>query len=1070
MEFSVSRLSSEHIIVRAGAGAGKTYALTHRVMDIAEEYFQTHGKFPRVIVTTFTRKATQELRERLMLLALEEKPHLVDFVNSRSHLVVSTIHGVMDLYLKRYGGNICIDPGYRIVGAAEAGKIARQTLRQILFGKDGSANLLESFPFNKLVSLARRLDRLWAENPKATPFSLADFAEIFSSHASEIAKGLKEAALRIKEESVKPDWLAMADEYQRVANLLSNVDDVGKWRKNRELVLSVLENMKTARKSSKGPPVVSDETAEYAKEFRERAKELSEPVYDPAVWQDFTERFIVFDQISRLFSEKFRKLKLDQGILEISDLESMAMECARQAPASLNAFASEWDYWLVDEYQDTSPFQVELIRLLSGESPSFIVGDPQQSIYLFRGARSEVFSHREDEIVSGGGTRKFLSTNRRSRPELLLFLNDFFGRQTPPFQAMEPFLKPGETEDPKRIVATVFIGQKSDAARTGSGDDGADQDSDETIGKSAAEENSAAGAGGTSAADSADEEMHAIVAHVQGLVANGTRLEDICVLARTNKTLIEVASLLGRYRLPTHIHAASGFYDRREIRDALTFLKFLVNPHDNFNLVELLRSPWFRMPDEALSNVTMDRPKSIWLRLIEKLWPGEDFAVISFLAKLSRSAMEKGLSGAFHQGLIESGFIDLSHHHDVSGRRESNIWKLLSRLRDEESKAGFNPLAFIAGSMVDAGAYKIEEGSSEGDAVAAIEPERINLMTVHASKGLEFKHVILPRMQQKPRLTVSEEFTYDEGLGRWAMRVPHGENGDMIASLPEKAWLKRFKENELAEHARVLYVALTRAAESVFLSWTGNPQPHSWAEMTKLDLSDGVHETAHFSYRVSREIPELADPAIAKHESIQPRRPWREKTDSESASVSVSDLLEQQPGVHFAAGSEKDISRLLRVASQGTAVHRLMELLKYPSRDRLGRLIAKWFPNQEGKVLKAVEFVQKSSAPPLLEIIQNGEVEWGFAIVENGILIEGQIDLWGRTNNGEAWLIDYKTGNPEFRSKAFEQMALYAFALRKSGLIKPEETLQLAAVYPFAGDIFIEPEPPPDKVAKMLRH
>ena len=966
MEFSVPSLSSEHIIVRAGAGAGKTYALTHRVMDIAEEYLQAHGKFPRVIVTTFTRKATQELRERLMLLALEEKPHLVDFVNSRSHLVVSTIHGVMDLYLKRYGGNICIDPGYRIVGSAEAGKLARQSMRQVLFnnmsggelgGSENSASLLESFQFNKLVSLARRLDRLWSENPKVSPFSMADFAEILGSHARELGQGLREAALRIKEESVKPDWLAMADDYQRVAALLTAVesasDKTEKWRQNRELVLSILENMKTARKSSKGPPVVSEETAEYAKEIREQAKELSEPLYDPAVWREFSDRFLAFDQVARLFSEKFRKAKLEQGILEISDLESMAMECARAAPASLEAFGSEWDHWLVDEYQDTSPFQVQLIRLLSGPSPSFTVGDPQQSIYLFRGARSEVFGYRETEILKGGGTQKLLSVNRRSRPELLHFLNDFFSRQTPPFQSMEAFLKPGETENPKRIVATVFIGQELEQP-----------------------------------GEEMSEELQAIVAHVQSLLANGARLEDICVLARTNKTLIEVASWLSRYRLPTHIHAASGFYDRREIRDALTLLKFLVNPHDNFNLIEMLRSPWFRLPDEALSQVTLTRPQSVWAALTEKRVDGEDFAVVNLLVNLSKAAMETGLSGAFHQGLIESGFIDLSHHHDVSGRRESNIWKLLSRLREEECKAGFNPLAFIAGSMADAGGYKIDEGSSEGDAVAAIEPERINLMTVHASKGLEFKHVILPRMHQKPRLTASEEFTFDEDVGRWAMRIPYGENNDMVASLPERAWLKRYRESELAEHARVLYVALTRAAESVFLSWTGSPQKHSWAEMTKLDLADGVHETSNFSYIVAREVPVITEAGAALKLAVQPRRRWREKVESESASVSVSDLLERQPGVHFSATSEKDISMLLRVASQGTAVHRLMELLKYPSRDRLGRLISKWFPRQEEKVLKAVEFVQKSTAPPLLEIIHNGEVEWGFAIVENGTLFE----------------------------------------------------------------------------------
>src|SRR3712207_2438262 len=129
LEYRVSNTTPQRLtvdeIVRAGAGAGKTYTLTHRVMDIADEMLRLEKRFPRVIVTTFTRKATQELRERLMLLALNEKPHLVDFVNSRSHLVVSTIHGIMDLYLKRYGANVCVDPGYTVISGQQATKLTR---------------------------------------------------------------------------------------------------------------------------------------------------------------------------------------------------------------------------------------------------------------------------------------------------------------------------------------------------------------------------------------------------------------------------------------------------------------------------------------------------------------------------------------------------------------------------------------------------------------------------------------------------------------------------------------------------------------------------------------------------------------------------------------------------------------------------------------------------------------------------------------------------------------------------------------------------------------------------------
>lgn len=1055
MSSAASEFLKTHEIVRAGAGAGKTYTLTHKVMDIAEDHLKREGRLPRLVVTTFTRKATQELRERLMVLALDEKPHLVDFVNSRSNLVVSTIHGVMDLYLKRYGGNICVDPGYKVISGAEAGKIARQTLRQVLLDAPEASDLLESFPFNRLVALFRRLDALLSENPDVSSFSIADFESLFAQRALEVARDLNAVAFKIKEESVKTDWLQMADDYRKLASLLK----AGDWVTNRDVYLSTLGAMTSARKNAKSPPV-TDATADEAKEVRERAKELSEPLYDPSAWLVFTSRYQLIDRIGREFSDAFRRAKIRQGLLEISDLELLAMDCVRKHPSTAEAFWKEWDHWLIDEYQDTSPFQVELLRKLSGERPNFIVGDPQQSIYLFRGARSEVFGEKEEEILGGGGDRRLLTMNRRSRPELLLFLNDFFARLDPPFKPMEPFVKEGDSIDPKRVVATVFVADPADAelaseseAPVEESEAGSDQEDSKTA-----------------------PEMMALVAHVQRLMANGAKPEDICVLARTNRVLSEVASWLSQYRLPTHLHAASGFYDRREIRDALAFLKFLVNPHDNFNLIEVLRSPWFKMPDETLAEMLEGRPESLWERLLEARSSADQFQIVGLLQHSVQDTMVKGLSETFKDGLISAGFIDLAHVHDVSGRRESNIWKLLAKLQQEESMPGFNPLAFIAGSM---NALKIEEGNAEGDAVAAVEPDRINLMTVHASKGLEFKHVIFPRMEQKPRLTTNEEFTYDEDAGKWALRVPYGEDRDMVKSLPEELWLERFQKQELNEHARVLYVALTRAVETVYLSWTRPAQKNSWAEMVKLDLAPGVHATESYSYEVLAEKPELRAVETQQEEVHEPRAKWRELTEPQGAlglrpdmhrqkAMSVTQLLDRKAGLHFVSGANPGVTHRLKVASEGTAVHRLMELLKYPSQDRLGQLVRKWFPGQEEKILAGIEFVRDSSNPPLMEIIKNGSVEWGFSIKEDGLLIEGQVDLWGRTDSGEAWIVDYKTGNPEFKQKAFEQMSLYALALRKSGQVAPNEKLHLAAVYPFAREVFTLPELSKDKVAELF--
>ncbi|HVK59960.1 MAG TPA: UvrD-helicase domain-containing protein [Bdellovibrionales bacterium] len=998
----------KHEIVRAGAGAGKTYTLTHRVTDIAEAVRQAEGRWPRIVVTTFTRKATQELRERLMLLALKEKPELADFVNSRSNLAVSTIHGVLDLYLKRYGARLGLDPSYKVIGPAQALKLAKQVMRDVLFETKGD-DLLETIAFTRLVSIARFLDGVWSQDPNATPFTEADMRRTFERMTGELANRAARVGKRLSNESEHKGWAELGERFDVFAKILSSNDWEGR-RSSFELTLDFRMPSKTA----KGAPDL--DLAEEAAALKKDFQDLLDEKFDPALWRSHAQTFARIEIVARKFSETFRLLKRQNGFMEISDQENLAMECARLYPETATSFSQDWDHWLIDEYQDTSPFQVDLIRMLMGDRPGFIVGDPQQSIYLFRGARSEVFAEKEDEIQKSGGQRRLLTVNRRSRPEFLYFVNDFFSMTEPPFTKMDPFLE-NKSVDNSITVANVF------AAPEPSED------------------------------DDRDFEIDTIVAQVQELLKNGSRPDEIAILGRTNKTLSEVAEALDRHRVPVHVHSSGEFFDRREIRDAIALYKFLVNPHDGFNLIEVLRSPWFKVSDDILGEASRVKGASRWTTLVVRADSDtKGFEAILRLREAIEDTTKLGLSAAFKKALIAAGFIDLSHHHDASGRRESNLWKFISQLESEEVRPGFNPLGFVTSALTE---LKIDVPNSEGDAVAAVEPDRVNLMTIHSSKGLEFKHVFLPRMHEKPRLTTYQDHVFDREQGKWCLRVPFGEDAKAFGSPPEEQFVRRLQEQEILEHARVLYVALTRGIDSVFLSWTGEPERHSFAEMAKLvRLEAGEHQRENYRISVLAEPLQPKLPKTKIETDLEPRAPWMDlkSAASRAASNSVTELLDA--GMQASNKETRDVKTRLRVASTGTNVHRLMELLKYPSQDRLRDLVRRWFPGQEEKVLAAVEFVRDTKTPPLLEVIHAGFVEWGFILHDDGRVIEGQVDLWGRAPSGEVWIVDYKTGSPEMKDKAFDQMALYAMALRKSKLVKDDEPIHLAAVFPFAEKIF----------------
>ena len=141
---------------------------------------------------------------------------------------------------------------------------------------------------------------------------------------------------------------------------------------------------------------VSDQLVEEIKEQIEGLKKwMAAPFFRPEKFWEMAKLYLdEFQYIASEFHHRLQIWKDKNGSYQMSDLESQVLKIARNHPELINSFSSEWDYWLIDEYQDTSPIQVEILKSLVGERPSFTVGDPQQSIYLFRGRRSKSLKNR----------------------------------------------------------------------------------------------------------------------------------------------------------------------------------------------------------------------------------------------------------------------------------------------------------------------------------------------------------------------------------------------------------------------------------------------------------------------------------------------------------------------------------------------------------------------------------------------------------------------------------------------------------------------------------------------------
>ncbi|MBX7232335.1 MAG: UvrD-helicase domain-containing protein [Bdellovibrionales bacterium] len=1053
-------------IVRAGAGAGKTTALVQKVLSTSLHWKDQHGNWPRWIVTTFTKKATQELRERLTIEACTKGDlSLLDFCNSSSKLHISTIHGVLNLFLRRYGHLGGLNPTFSFIDESSAQKIRRKILKDCFLEFPETATLLEHWSFNQIEQQVTQLG-LHQHLPNLRPSSLEDKWVLFKNELAENAHKIDFFVQEIHQQTQNESWRSYAQYLLELKNIIETLRDgdlafaelktAARDSNPSELALLKINKFYNSlsekvaawhRKPSKrkGESLIGLDLEDQISEFAKKLKDaFAQPSSSPLSWPLFTYYADKVHLLTNHFFQRWNQMKSEQSLLELEELEQRTLTVIRNNPALAQAFSADWDFWCIDEFQDTSPVQVEILDHLINKKPRYIVGDPQQSIYLFRGANVSVFKDREDRIRLYGKNTT-LRTNYRSQPDLLHFFNDFFLKMNCQFEPMNPR---SELTMEKRTVATFFSAEKNE--------DGFVR----------------------------QNEYEGIVHHIKKTMEKyQAPHSDFLILARRNQTLYQLAQFLKTQGLPTHVHGSQGFLQRREIRDALALLKFLVHPFDDRNIVELLRSPWFRIPDMDLAQNIHKINLPIWTQLIKSSL--QSHPTINSLLNLKIKCQKQGFILTWEQALVDFGFFDFCNFHDSTGRREANLWKLVSLLNESARKPGFKILDFVYQTTISTDF----ENKNEGDAVTAIEPNVINLMTVHGAKGLQNKHIVLPHCDEAPRQSYQNWIVINQQQQTWSLKAPVGENQSFEYSIHAREELERKSLQELEERDRLLYVALTRAQETVFLSWTGEGRPGSWLKRWNWSTQEqGIYENNYYLYEVLQKKTNEActDPLI----SISPphvRPSWMQLSDKNHIldiknsdpkkqpilSKSVTSLIQKN-------NTESNNPLSYKWIERGVMLHQLFEqigmnqlsieeLLKLFSGTKYNLMNAnesysdqtipdKITPNQitpdkitpdkitPDKIKSALDFLYKLETPPFMHLLRKGYLEWGFKVLQkNSSTLEGKIDLWGETDSA-IWIVDYKTGDSLQLDKAFAQLSFYGKALKAFGHIKP---MKGVVIYPF---------------------
>lgn len=685
------------ITVRAAAGSGKTKTLVARYL----RHVVDDGLRPDQILTiTYTRKAAAEMKKRIVKELKSGGLHYEAQVAETGP--IQTIHGFCERLLRENSVTAGIDPRFDVLDEGIAATIRHDALRRELQEDEGERPLVEEFL--RLRAAKREYRHRGAMHEAITDDVTAILGKLRGASKS------------------RSELEAMYADPEVLTQLV--VDDL--TRRKSGVIVDKLN-------------ALLDLNAHGPKAENERV----------SITQACGLMQIALGVWARIEHEMERRQAFD-----FAELERRAVNLVENNELTAAKLRRQYRAALVDEAQDLNPMQYRLLESLRIDQ-EMLVGDPQQSIYAFRQADYHRFVSRSDMTKT-----LQLSTNFRSRPEILEFIDTIF----------QDFWK------------TNY--EKMSAA------------SDQP--------------GGVQLWSAEGYDRERVVEMVQSALAEGRKPGDIAILVRTLKNAKPLPSALLRVGIQSRVAGgAEDFYGRLHVRDLANTLQALADPEADLALLALFRSPIVGL---SLNSIVLlaDPKNQAGLCIAERLaefqcsHPEEQEKLNQFLAwfePLQKIADRLSAWEVISEILKKSPYLIKIAHQPHSRQAIANIRKLqMLAVSDRE----LGPLEFAEKIR------RIQEiKSREGDAPAVDDDENtVKIMTVHKSKGLEFPVVIVPDLFEKAKKTVGSVLV-DQESGLIYPRF--GKEESILYQ-----WFKnQMQERERAEEERVLYVALTRAKEQL---------------------------------------------------------------------------------------------------------------------------------------------------------------------------------------------------------------------------------------------------------------
>jgi ATP-dependent helicase/nuclease subunit A len=1078
-----------NVALEASAGTGKTRVLVDRYVNLLRA-----GVDPaNILAITFTRKAAAEMRERI-LATLRRAVERGDISPSRwrelrdrtGDINISTIDAFCLSLLREFPLEADLDPGFSMADDMEVPRLIDESLDRTLRicraiaredeavalvfaqltdrrARSGLAALL-----NRRVVATTVLDRFLARGPST--LTVASAAAAAGSALLGVFRGMSGGLDRFLETGPpEPVFLLLARQLQRLERQVDERSDVDPaaihavFAACREYFLTQ-DGKPRSRLTLPRARFASAAAWEAQRDFVVgHAGEILR------AWQGFRRdlNILVSRGVRRMFAiaeAQYRRTLDAHAVLDFHDVLLKALELLRQMEEfaqSRYRLESRYHHVLVDEFQDTSRAQWELVELLIaswGEGaglahtgplqPSvFIVGDRKQSIYAFRDADVSVLreaGRHLESLRADGDVHRSISRSFRSVPALLAFVNDLGEMlDTAPLRADAfryeegdrfPAAEAGEHDEPLSLVP----GDTPEAC--------AERVADEIA--SLVDPNVGSGFRRTVQATIRDRETG---------VRRAIRPGDIAILFRTRESHREFEQALEECGIPAYVYKGLGFFDADEIKDALALLRYLADPTSDLRAAAILRSGFGGVSDEGLrrlspglasvlqhserSDVALDVPdraalditrRSVrrWSGLVDRMPPAELLDLV-----LEESAYAVRLRGA-----------------RLSYARE-NLKKIRAIIRRIQNR-GYSTLARIADHL-----DRLAVGDEPNAVIDAL--DAVSLMTIHAAKGLEFPVVFIVNAAR------------GTGNRRSVIRIAGNPTGDSI-SVAVGDYRSEADEDEGArereETKRLLYVALTRARDRLYLSAVvkeGRVQPGrgSLADVWPSSLLDTFGAASAGAGHVDWAAPGGTAHRFAVVTAPQDRRGVHAPKTGPPPSIESD--FEHMPERALVRTSVAAVVAAAEDSRSTTSDDSRSDLLVGRLVHRLLQRFGMTADIEETVLASTIEELRRredAAAAADARVIgdvrtrfealrghaevrtqyQSGEVfhEVPFTLSANGEIIRGAIDCLIRQKDGSIRILEFKTGRR--RDEHLRQAELYK---RAAAAIFPDSMIMINVLY-----------------------